>query len=168
MSSIAPPNHTRGDKTTDSWVTPQSLIERLGQFDLDPCASTPQPWPCADRQYTVADDGLSKPWHGLVYCNPPYGRQLGNWLSACRRHGNAIALIFARTETEAFFDHVWPYATAVLFVRKRLTFYRPDGTEADHNAGGPSVLVAYGSQAAQRLKQKPDLGAFVKLSGANS
>lgn len=62
MSSIAPPAHTRGKHTTDDWITPKWLIERLGPFDLDPCASQLQPWPCAKRQLT--EFGLIHPWGG--------------------------------------------------------------------------------------------------------
>lgn len=28
----------RGDRRTDEWYTPKDLIEKLGTFDLDPCA----------------------------------------------------------------------------------------------------------------------------------
>lgn len=44
--------HTRpfNGKTND-WITPKWLIDALGPFDLDPCASTRQPWPCAKRSY---------------------------------------------------------------------------------------------------------------------
>ena len=51
--SIAPPCHTRTKQTTNDWITPRWLIEALGQFDLDPCACIPQPWPCAARQFTI-------------------------------------------------------------------------------------------------------------------
>src|SRR5438552_2229167 len=87
LSSIAPPCHTRGDKTSDDWITPRYLIERLGPFDLDPCASITQPWPCADRQYTVRDNGLLLPWHGLVWLNPPYGQATAAWLDRLALHG---------------------------------------------------------------------------------
>ena len=72
---IAPPAHTRNEGTTDSWITPPELIERLGPFDLDPCECIPQPWSCAERSYTEEDNGLMQPWDGLVWCNPPYGKQ---------------------------------------------------------------------------------------------
>jgi hypothetical protein len=163
MPSIAPPCHTRGTATTDSWITPKWLIDRLGPFDLDPCACIPQPWPCAARSYTEAENGLMMPWQGLVFANPPYGAAMADWLDRCALHGNAIALVFARTETRAFFKSVWPYASALLFLRGRLTFCRPDGSnpKTGHNSGGPSVLIAYGEQAAQRLADNADLGALV-------
>jgi hypothetical protein len=165
MPSIAPASHTRRrGLTTDSWITPEWLINRLGQFDLDPCASIPQPWPCARRQYTVRDDGLTKPWRGFVYCNPPYGRLAASWLEKMRRHNNGIALVFARTDTRMFFDHVWPSAVSLLFIRGRLTFAKPNGKlpKKGHNSGGPSVLIAYGEQARERLEGVSDLGFLVE------
>ena len=165
MTSIAPPCHTRRSETTDSWITPKWLIDRLGPFDLDPCACDPQPWPCASRQYTEAENGLLRPWEGMVWCNPPYGKRATDWLNRLALHGNGIALVFARTETQAFFRDVWPRADLLLFMKGRLTFNRPDGSAppTGHNSGGPSVLIAYGEQASRRLEENADLGAVTRL-----
>lgn len=162
--SIAPPNHTRGQKTTDSWITPRWLIERLGPFDLDPCACDPQPWPCAAKSWT--ENGLLRPWHGLVWCNPPYGKAMTDWLDRLAAHGSGIALVFARTETAAFFQSVWPCAPLLMFLRGRLTFHYPDGTQAPANSGGPSVLIGYGPIAEQRMTRNADLGAIVRTINA--
>lgn len=162
MASISPPCHTRTTKSTDDWITPRTLIERIGPFDLDPCSSLTQPWPCAAKAFTIEDDGLMLPWEGLVWCNPPYGARTGAWLNRLAMHGNGIALVFARTETRAFFRYVWPYASALLFLRGRLTFNRPDGSspKMGHNSGGPSVLIGYGAAAKARLFKVADLGAL--------
>lgn len=164
MSSIAPPAHNRGDHTTDSWITPKWLIDRIGPFDLDPCACIPQPWPCAARQFTIDDNGLLQKWQGFVYCNPPYGKQTADWLDRMAAHNNGIALVFARTETKMFFSSVWGKCSALLFLRGRLTFCYPhgEGSQAGHNSGGPSVLIAYGKEAANRLHMNCDLGFFVE------
>lgn len=140
------------------------MIDRLGPFDLDPCQCDPQPWLCAAAGFTEADDGLRKPWSGLVYCNPPYGAALGQWLQRCSQHGNAVALVFARTETRAFFAHVWPSASRLLFLNGRIAFHRPDGTipkRAGGKSGGPSVLIAWGEAAAMRLDAAADIGQIV-------
>jgi hypothetical protein len=163
MASIAPPAHTRSAQTTDSWITPKGLIDRLGPFDLDPCACVPQPWPCARESYT--EHGLLRPWLGMVWLNPPYGRALAPWLNKLALHGQGIALVFARTDTAAFFENVWPFADALLFLRGRLTFHYPDGSlpPLGHNSGGPSVLIAYGLTARERLAANADLGASVEV-----
>lgn len=165
MSPISPKGHTPATHTSDSWITPKWLLERLGPFDLDPCACDPQPWPTARTMLTRAQDGLSVPWFGLVWCNPPYGRLVGRWLQRAAAHGNCVSLVFARTETAAFHDHVWPTDDALLFLRGRLNFALPDGSSStkSHNSGGPSVLIAHGPTAVRRLVVCSDLGALVHL-----
>ncbi len=159
--------HQSPRAVTVEWVTPQFVINRLGgwqSFDRDPCAVIGQPWPCARESYTRLDDGLAKPWgNGAFYMNPPYGDEVEIWLDRASQHGNGIALIFARTETDAFHQYVWARATAVLFLRGRLHFHFgvpfadkkgntfQIGDRAPHNAGGPSVLIAYGQRQAERL-----------------
>lgn len=146
----------------DEWITPPEILSHLGKFDLDPCAPIVRPWDTADRHYDINDDGLQHPWHGRVWCNPPYGKETGIWLSRMAYHGNGIALIFARTETRMFFEHVWNKAGAVLFIEGRLHFHHVDGTRAAANAGAPSCLVAYGENNVRTL-EKSGLGAFVDM-----
>ena len=38
----------------------------------------------ARMYYTVADDGLSLAWHGVVFVNPPYGRSIGLWVAKAK------------------------------------------------------------------------------------
>ncbi len=133
---------------TNVWLTPPDLLAALGEFDLDPCAvSEPRPWPTAKKHYVEEQDGLSLPWENKdrIFLNPPYGPHVGKWLDKLATHGNGIALIFARTETEAFHRYVWERASALFFFEGRLFFHRPDGQRAKHNGGAPSVLVAYDS-----------------------
>jgi len=135
----------------DRWLTPLPMIEALGVFDLDPCGA-----PGHDTAVEVwtpesIGDGLSMPWRGRVWLNPPYGRTMADWMRALALHGEGTALIFARTETALFHDWVWPHATAILFLRGRVTFLDPEGVAASANSGAPSVLVAYGNRDAERL-----------------
>jgi hypothetical protein len=78
-------------------------------------------------------------------------------------HANGMALIFARTETTLFFETVWHQASAVLFIRGRLFFHRPDGRRTLTNAGAPSCLVAYGARDAAILERCSIDGHFVGL-----
>jgi hypothetical protein len=149
-------SHARtSEGLSDSWITPRWVIDALGPFDLDPCASIPQPWPCARRSLTIKEDGLGSKWEGRVFLNPPYGRQTGPWLDRLAAHGRGTALVFARTET-AMFQEVWRKADALLFLRGRLRFHWPDGSLAG-NAGGPSVLVAYGEKDVRLLHESMTL-----------
>lgn len=132
-----------GKPGKDEWLTPPELLAKLGNFDLDPCAPIVRPWDTAKKHYTRHDNGLMQPWHGRVWLNPPYGSQTGKWLHRLADHGDGIALIFARTETKAFFDGVWDVANAVLFLRGRIHFCDINGAPA-RSAGAPSCLVAFG------------------------
>lgn len=137
-------SHQSARARTHEWLTPPDLLAALGPFDLDPCAPPPErrPWPTAARHYHA--DGLVLPWEGRVWMNPPYGQQLVRWLERMGDHRDGVALVFARTETRAFQDWVWPLCSALLFLDGRLHFHwSTTGARAEDNAGAPSVLVAY-------------------------
>lgn len=155
--------HQSPSMVTDEWLTPPEILKALGEFDLDPCSPRVRPWDTARKHHSILDNGLTKPWEGRVWLNPPYGTEAAKWLARLAAHGNGIALIFARTETEMFFESVWRGATAVLFLRGRLNFHHVTGQRAKANAGAPSVLVAYGSDNAIALKQSGIEGHFVSL-----
>ncbi|MCE7039268.1 phage N-6-adenine-methyltransferase [Dyadobacter sp. CY312] len=156
-------SHQSHNMTTDEWLTPPEIVKALAPIDLDPCAPIIQPWKIADKCFTIIDDGLNQPWEGFVYCNPPYGKMAAKWLEKLANHDNGIALIFARTETEMFFDWVWPYADSLLFIKGRLTFWKVDGTPAPYNGGAPSVMVAYGKHARARLIKSGIPGQLLNL-----
>lgn len=155
----------RNEKTTDVWLTPKPLVDALGRFDLDPCSPPPpvMPWRLADRCYTEEDDGLSQPWVGRVWMNPPYGSACKHWIERIANHGDGVALIFARTETTWFHKHVWRRAQGILFMRGRIKFCRIDGTSAI-NAPAPSVLIAYGDENLQALRGSGIDGHLVTLA----
>lgn len=152
-------SHHSARPITDEWLTPPHIFDALGPFDLDPCSPPERPWPTAARHLTINDDGLTAPWDGRVWCNPPYS-QVESWMARLAAHGQGTALVFARLETRWWFEHVWPVATAILFLRGRLSFIRPDGIPAGHNAGGPSALVAYGGFDADALRASGLSGAY--------
>jgi hypothetical protein len=150
----------------DEWLTPRFILDALGPFDIDPCASIVRPWPVAAVHFTIRDDGLLKEWRGgersFVFCNPPYGTQTRRWMRRMAEHNNGIALTFARTETRMFFESVWPKASAVYFLKGRLSFCDTSGRTCGP-AGAPSVLIGYGAEANWRLSLCRLNGCFVKL-----
>lgn len=146
------------------WLTPPEIIGALGPFDLDPCAApSPRPWPTAARHIELPECGLTAEWSGRVWLNPPFGSYTGQWLGRMALHGNGIALTFARTDTHMFRQHVWPHASAVLFLHGRPKFYRPDGVQAAGNSGGPIVLIAYGQANADALRASGLPGAVLSV-----
>lgn len=149
-------NPYEGD--SNDWITPKWIIDgltvRIGapSFDLDPCASLTQPWPCANRHYTVQDDGLLSEWAGGVWLNPPYGPHTATWIEKMAKYPDGgIALIFARTETRLWQEHIFPTASGFLFPNKRIAFYRPDGTLPKSSSGAPSALISWGEDFRERL-----------------
>lgn len=157
-----------GETGKDEWLTPPEIIRALGEFDLDPCAPVNRKWEMARHHFTVEDDGLSKDWFGRVWMNPPYGNKTAAWMKHLAEHNNGIALVFARTETKAFFPHVWHRADAVFFFDKRINFYHVDGRQAETNAGAPSCLVAYGKQNVDAIEHSRLNGRLVTLNHATN
>ena len=158
-------HHSQAPQSVE-WFTPREIIAALGPFDLDPCTSVGRPWDTAAAHYTRSENGLIKAWFGRIWLNPPYGAEIVRWMARLAEHGCGTALVFARTETAWWFQHVWPMASALLFLEGRVTFHRPDGAtgRVGHNAGGPSVLIAYGLDDADRLEASGLAGAFVPLA----
>lgn len=81
LEDEATPVSERPGYDGDSWSTPdehiEAAIEVMGRIDLDPATNpTAQARIQALRFYTKADDGLTKPWSGRVWLNPPYSRGL--------------------------------------------------------------------------------------------
>lgn len=67
------------DKVDDR-RTPRSLFDPLNaefKFTLDVAASAENA--LCESFYTIEDDGLEQPWHGSVWCNPPYS-DCGAWV----------------------------------------------------------------------------------------
>lgn len=127
---------------SNEWTTPRDLFDELDaefHFDLD-VASTDENALC-ERHYTMADDGLLQPWEGSVWCNPPYGREIGKWMRRAAESnwgGVTVCLVPARTDTAWWHDWVAGCATEVRFVRGRLKF-----GGSDSGAPFPSAIVVY-------------------------
>ena len=143
--------HAGNSSAHEAWATPGWLLDRLhsvfGRFDLDPCSAT------KDRRlarvkartyFTAAEDGLSLPWSGTVFLNPPYGRELRFWTAKARTEfelGNAksvIALVPARTDTGWWHNDIAGKAS-IFFLKGRLSF--GDGSQP---APFPSALIIWG------------------------
>lgn len=155
-------HHETIGKSVD-WVTPREILLPLGYFDLDPCIPSFMPWRTAQRMLTKLDDGLTSPWQGRVWLNPPFDRRaIGKWLAKMAEHANGIALIPAATETAHFKQFVWAKATSILFLEKRPHFHYPDGRRAAANSGCSICLVGYGTLNDEFLKLS-ELGFYIEL-----
>ena len=127
---------------TDLWATPQSLFDELNyefHFTLDVCA-IPDNAKCP-MFYSPAEDGLSQPWTGVCWMNPPYGRAIGLWVARAYRAAltgaTVVALLPARTDTTWWHDYVVK-AKDIRFLRGRIRF-----GEAKYSAPFPSAVVVF-------------------------
>lgn len=128
---------------SEEWATPPDFFATLHAefgFTLDPCA-TRRNAKCSSF-FTKADNGLTQDWRThTVFCNPPYGRTIGEWARKCYLAAQAgatvVLLVHSRTDTRYFHD--WIYGKAELrFVRGRLKF--GDGRQS---APFPSLVAIY-------------------------
>ena len=125
--------------------TPQELFDKLDSvyhFNLDPC-STHENAKC-ERHFTKVEDGLKQPWGGYtVWCNPPYGKEIIQWVKKGYTEGHkpgttVVMLLPARTDTKWF--HEYCTDAKITFIRGRIKF---GGSK--NNAPFPSILVEFKS-----------------------
>jgi len=151
----------------DYWTTPLDLAQALasavgGSFDLDAASPGPSASPIpARRHYTMADDGLTQPWRGVVFLNPPYGRAVAQWIakastevSDSRAH-MVVALLPSNTDTAYWHDHIEGHAAYRRFLRGRLRF-----GNAENGATFGSVIVVWGGQADDHSRIDAALSAW--------
>jgi hypothetical protein len=132
----------------DDWYTPKFIFDALQlTFDIDVAAPPGGiDWIPAKRFYTMADDGLSQPWDGLVWCNPPFSK-LTPWVDRFIEHGNGVLLTpFGRSK---WLDRIWDSNATILNLPTTMRWLKPDGTQHPMNFG--VVLWAMGNQAQTAL-----------------
>jgi len=123
------------------WETPQEFFNELNKefnFNLDPCA-TKENTKCK-KYFTQEEDGLKQNWRGYrVFCNPPYGREIGKWVKKASeaRGGIVVMLIPARTDTKYFHDYIYGQAE-IRFIKGRLKF-----GDSKNSAPFPSMIVIF-------------------------
>ena len=131
---------------TDLWATPQAFFDKLNAvhgFTLDACA-THENAKC-QFYFTKEVDGLSKKWNGTVWMNPPYGREIGDWMRKAYESSlggaTVVCLVPARTDTAWWHDYAMK--GEIDFIRGRLKF-----GDAKNSAPFPSAVVVFKPEAA--------------------
>lgn len=142
---------------SNEWETPQDFFDKLNvefRFTLD-AAATPENAKC-ERFYTQQDDALKRPWRGIVWCNPPYGRVIGRFVrkgwEEAQRGATVVMLIPARTDTRYWHNYVMK-AAEVRLVRGRLHFPHPGRKPGI--APFPSAVVVF-----RKGEYKPEFSAM--------
>lgn len=145
--------------TSDDCYTPRWVFDAMGlEFDLDVAAphEGPRHVPAA-RHYTAQDDGLSRPWDGLVWCNPPYSK-FRPWAERWARHATGVLMGMTSARSMGRAVGLW-YAEAVAFID--VQFERPDLPLRDVPT---AIFVAFrgvGAEPAERLAAADPRGAVL-------
>lgn len=131
---------------TDDWYTPPWIFDGMGlTFDLDVASPDMQlSWIPARHRYTVADDGLAQPWHGLVWCNPPYSSPTA-WCRRWAQHPDGCILIRADLSTSGPYTAV-EAATSMYVARRRIEFVSGRQTRAGA-VNFSTILLGRGDRA---------------------
>lgn len=151
-------SHWEASGKSNEWYTPEWLFEALGcTFDLDVAAPVGGPLHVPASVW-FSCDGLTGPWDGFVWMNPPFGgrNSLAPWLDKFFAHGNGIALTPDRTSAPWWQDAA-KKADCILFIAGKIRFIRPDGTEGKSPSNG-TTLFATGSSGIRALHRAAKRG----------
>lgn len=112
------------------------------------------------QRFTIADDGLSQPWHGFVWCNPPYSDPLP-WCQLLARHPDGLLLIRSDLNSQATQTALYA-ADAMWASGKRIQFVQ--NGKVGQNPSFSTVKFARGSVAVDAMSRLAPLGAFRRFS----
>lgn len=135
--------HYSSDKHT--WETPDDLYKKLDsifRFNLDSCA---EPETAKNKNYfTIEDNALNQDWTGVVWCNPPYGKEQIKFIEKAfrenKKHETTIVLLIpARPDTKVWQNMIFKNAKQICFIKGRIKF-----KGAKYNCPFPCALVTIG------------------------
>lgn len=149
---------------SEEWSTPSDLFNTLHcfyGFTLDPCA-TKKNAKCK-KFFSKKQDGLKQSWKGeTVFCNPPYGKEIGKWVEKAHDEWTKgkllkgkktviVMLIPVRTDTKYWHKHILDTGESIFgkvanlfegpeiyFIRGRLKF-----SNSKNSAPFPSCIVVW-------------------------
>ena len=126
------------------WETPVELFDywnRIFSFTIDVCAYPHNAK--LPRYWTEKEDALAQDWSGeRCWCNPPYGRVIGQWVQKAAESAEQGALVVmllpARVDSRWWQTWVQPKANYIWFHPGRVRF-----VGAENDAGFPSAIAVY-------------------------
>jgi len=135
------------------WCTPKSYVEIItaffdGAIALDPCSNL---FSITNAKTSFTENGLTISWnYGSVYCNPPYGRGIAEWVKKCANayqefEAEVIALVPVATNTKLWQNTIFKTASAICFLKEpRVKFFKQK--DGDNLKGAPMAccLVYWG------------------------
>ena len=159
--------HVANNSGENEWYTPPKYTEAakrvMGGIDLDPASnSVANEFVKADAFYTKEDDGLTKPWYGRVWLNPPYAQPLiaqfaeavvGKFSSA--EFEQAVVLVNNATDTK-WLQSMMKACSAACFLEGRIRYL--DKTGEPKNSPIQGQVALYFGEDIQRFTD--EFGAF--------
>lgn len=127
------------------WETPQDFFDRLdAEFDFDLDAAANEHNAKCKRYFAPEDNAIKQDWRGTVWLNPPYGREIGDWIKKAyheaQQGATVVVLMPARTDTRYWHNYVMQ-AAEIRLVKGRLKF-----VGAESSAPFPSAVVVFRPQ----------------------
>jgi phage N-6-adenine-methyltransferase len=121
--------------------TPQELFAPLNaefHFTRDVCATHENKKVSA--YWSVDDDGLAQEWSGMLWMNPPYGKDCGLWVkkaydAACSGAATVVCLLPVRSNNDWW---KWCIQGEIRFLRYKWAF-----VGMKHDAMFPSAIVIF-------------------------
>ncbi len=128
--------------TSDDYWTPKWIFDTMGvEFDLDvACPPNGPAHTPTTNYYTKQDDGLTSPWYGNVFMNPPFSKPQP-WIMRFLEHANGIGICVA--SKSRWFDHLWQHVDGIVFLPSNLKYESPN--EKNGSIFMPSVIFACGT-----------------------
>lgn len=153
-------------RETDERYTPAWVFDALGEtFDLDP-ASPPlgvSRVPTA-AVWTKDDDGLTKPWRGFVWCNPPFSNATP-WADRFIAHGEGLWL--GPNANSAWHDRMTRLSDGMVLLRD---FAFIGTNHAQKRSSMPLSMHAFGVRALAALRRfqsnAPEAGVLLRRDAA--
>jgi len=146
------------------WETPKEFFDILNgilKFDVDVCATAANTK--CERYFTKEIDGLTQDWIGRIWCNPPYGRDIGKWISRARdsywvNDATVVMLLPSRTDTKWIHKYVFGSAH-VVFLEGRLKF-----TGSKCSAPFPSMLAIWDNNKKRVAELAKNIGGYAVIN----
>jgi hypothetical protein len=157
--------HWEANGQSDDWYTPKYIFDALDcVFDMDVACPEDRTFISVPANHFISTKSLDLEWNGFVWMNPPFGNRNGivPWIDKLYRHGNGIALTPDRTSAPWWQDAA-EKADAILFIRGKVKFIKPDGSTGDSPSTG-TTLFAFGKAGIRGLMNAElnNLGKFLR------
>lgn len=147
--------------------TPLELFNKLNdifEFKLDPCTTKDNPLR-TEHYFTVKEDGLKKTWEWNTFINPPFGKNVLQWIAKMTEEARLypdnyyVMLLPARTDTKWFQDDIcnsfgFTYSM-IYFIKGRLKFINPQLNQKNepHIIGSMLWIVRLNRIEIEKLRQ---------------